>query len=399
MNKSVLPVIKSLSNKCVLHIEYNNIGNFKKDIYFTNCNPAIDFLLQCKKQEKGFKLEIPNETDKTVVGFDCKEKRFKKLYIDLIHSVGLPHLDEFNPAAIQHCDLTKEEQEEILCAQAPILDNTVCKVETSKVAIDCPNLDYVINLENALKIMEISKHQIHTKNPRIVGRCKKAWLTKIEEHKSLILQYLEKEKATVENKEDIEFIIQKIESFNFKDALFNMQTPLEIAQYWPDILNPRPDFVLGFDSIKSEKETHKLALNKLLDFINGDMEFYKYRVFGFVKGNFAQHERAVALKETNEGLLFYSIPLDKNTVVSGEYGVSNVYLVYYLHLNKYEDKKYFFSANMLGNKEYDWWLTMGEEGSFEIKSDADEFEFKCVRTERVLDPHKLLKDSIVFENN
>jgi len=399
MKNSIIPVINSLSKKCVLHIEYNNIGNFKKEIYFTNCAPAIDFLLQCKKNEEGFKLDIPKATETSVVGFDCKEKRFVKLFIDLIHSVGLPYLNDFNPAAIQNCELTKEQQEEILSAQAPIIDDKVCKVETSKVAIDCPNLDYVINLENSLNVLGISKNNIHTKNPRVVGRCKSVWLSKIEEHKLSVLDYLNKEKNSVENKEDIEFIINKIENFNFKDALFNMHTPLQIAQYWPEILNPKPDFVLGFDSIKCEKEIHKMLLNKLLDFINGDMEFYKYRVFGFVKGNFVQHERAVAIKQTAEGILFYSIPLDRNTVVSGEYGVSNVYMVYYVHLNKYEDSKYFFSANMLGDKAFDWWLTTGEDGSFELKSEADQLELKCVRTEKVLDPHKLIREVIVFENN
>jgi len=399
MNNTFVPVINNLSKKCVLHIEYNNIGNFKKDIYFTNCAPAIDYLLQCKKTEPNFELKIPKVSNNTIVGFDCKEKKFVKLYSELIHSVGLPYLGEFNPAAIQNLELNEEMQNQILEAQAPILDGTVCKVETSKVAINCPDLEYVINLDNAIKILQINKTQIHTKNPRIVGKCKKLWFEKIEEHKKNILEYLNKEKSLIENKQDIDFIIEKINSFDYKEILFNMHTPMEIAQYWPEILNPRPDFVLGFDSIKSEKEVHKMILNRLLDFINGDMEFFKYRVFGFIKGNFVQHERAIAIKETADGILFYSIPLDKNTVVSGEYGLSNVYMVYYVHLNKYEDKKYFFNANMLGDKTFDWWITLGEEGAFEIKSDSDEFELKCIRIESIPNPHNLLKDVIVFENS
>jgi len=399
MNISAKQAIRSLSRNCVLQIEYNNIGNFKKDIYFTNCPPAVDFLLQCKKREENFKLNIPTETDKTIVGFDCKEKRFVKLYLELINSVGLPNLGEFNPAALQQCELTMDQIAEVLDAQSSILDGTACKIEPSKVAVDCPSLEYVINLENALEILKINKSQIHTKNPRVVGSCKKIWLSKIEESKDSIISYLNKEKEQVDSKEDIDFIIQKIQSFDYKQALFNLQTPLEIAQYWPEILNPRPDFVLSYDAVKCEKEIHKMLINKLQDFVAGDMEFYKYRVFGFSKGNFVQHERAVAFKETPEGLLFYSIPLDRNTVVSGEYGISNVYLVYYVHFNKYDDKKYFFSANMLGEKSHDWWLTLGEEGSFELKSEQDEFELKCIRSDRINNPHKLIQEVIVFENS
>jgi len=398
-NQEYIDVIKNLSTKCVLNIEYNNLGNFKKDIYFTNCPAAIDFLIQCQKLDKDFKLNVPKETKSSIVGFDCKEKRFVKLYTGLINSVCLPYLDNYNPAALQHCMLTPEQQQQILNDQAPILEGTVCKVETSKIAIDCPNLDYVVNVENALKILEISKTHINSKNPKVVGKCKKLWLEKILESKESIIKYLKREKETSDSPEDIDFIIQKLDSYDYKMQLFGLHTPLEIAQYWPDLLNPKPDFVIGFDSLKTENETKKMVLDRCLDFVDSTLTFMKYRVFGFIDGQFHQNERAVGLKQTEDGLLFYCFPLDRNTCVSGDYGISNVYFVYYLHFNRDENGQYNFNTNLLGQKQLDWKLVLSDNGDIEVKSEEDKFELKFIKTEDILTPKDLLKSSIVFQNN
>jgi len=60
-------IYKNLAKKAILKFEYNNIGVSKKEIYFTNSNLAIDFLLQDKTVPN---LPIPNETENSIVGFD-----------------------------------------------------------------------------------------------------------------------------------------------------------------------------------------------------------------------------------------------------------------------------------------------------------------------------------------
>lgn len=398
MDLEGIDALKRLSFKCILNIEYNNIGTYKKDIYFTNNSIAIDFLIQGLKNREGFKLSIPEETQNTVVGFDCKEKRFVKLHKDLIKTVCLPYLDEANPAALLRDSIAKEDQEKVLNLQAPILESTVTKVESSKVAIDCPSLKFTVNVDNALKTVNISKNQLFTKNPRVVGRVKKEWYNKIIEHRDSIISYLEKEKDSNSSNEDIDVIIQNLKNYDFKSSLFNFQTPVDILSYWPEILNPKPDYVIGFDYVKFTDSSNTLVVERVLEAVSNEMVFHKYRAYGFDKGQFVQYERAVSINKTKEGIHLFVFPLDKGSLASGDYGISNIYHVLSLHFVNINGK-YVFAENLLGTRKYDWVFLELENNNFEINSNEDQLSIRYMKSDIIAFPKDVLKEAIVFEKS
>lgn len=398
MDLEGLNALKRLSFKCILNIEYNNIGTYKKDIYFTNNSIAIDFLIQGLKGKEGFKLNIPEETQNTVVGFDCKEKRFVKLHRDLIKTVCLPYLEEANPAALLRDNISKEDQEKVLNLQASILESTVTKIESSKVAIDCPSLKFTVNVERALSIVNILKNQLFSKNPRIVGRVKKDWYNKILEHRDNIISYLEKEKDPNSKNEDIDVIINNLKNYDFKTSLFNFQKPVDILSYWPEILNPKPDYVIGFDYVKFADSSQSLVVDHILNSITNEMIFNKYRVFGFDNGQFVQYERAVSIVKNTEGIHLFMFPLDRGSVASGDYGISNVYHVLSLHFTNINGK-YVFTENLLGTRKYDWTLLELENNNFEINSNEDQLSIRFMKGDILAHPKEVLKEVIVFEKS
>ena len=384
-------IYKNLAKKAILKFEYNNIGVSKKEIYFTNNNLAIDFLLQDKTV---LNLPIPTETENSIVGFDVKEKRFIKCYLSLIHSAGLPYLEDYNPAYIEKNNLSLEDQTKILNAQKEILDNTVFKKESSKIYIDPVNTKYCTNVENALKVLGISDLHLNSKNPKIVGKCKRAWLEKIIEHKEKIVNYLNYDKN---NSKEIEEIISKLEAYDYRKPLFNLHTPLDIIQYWPDILNPKPDFIVSSNLDLLDSEYKRLYLDRILETLAQDFKFYKYNIYGTINGEFNQSEKAIAIKKDGNALHYFSFPLDRNTLSSGEYGISNIYFVNNLTFINFKDNDYIFETNNLGLKAYDWELTLINDDELTIKSNLDNFEFKALKAEPIADPYSLLKETIVFE--
>lgn len=386
-------IYKNLSKRAVLKFEYNNIGNIKKEIYFTNNDIAINFLLQDRDVKKLF---VPEETENTIVGFDVKEKRFVKLFLSLIHTADLPNLQEFNPAAIEKSETIPEDiQVEILNAQKDILEGNVFKVSTSKIFIDPPKTNYFTNLKTALDIIGISDLQLNSKNPKIVGKCKKIWLDKILEHKNKIIQYL---KTDLNSSPDIKNILDEIEKYDFKHALYNLQTPLDIVSYWPEILNPKPDFIVGVNNNLVDKEIKETYLSRILDSIDNDFKFYRYKIYGLNKGEFVQSEKAISINKKEDVIQYVSFPLDKNTLTSGEFGISNIYFVNNITLTKFDNNTFIFDINNLGRKKYDWNLELISDNEFVVKSQVDNFEFKAIKVEEITNIKEVVRNTIVFES-
>ena len=385
-------IYKNLSKKAVLKFEYNNVGSVYKDIYFTNNDIAINFLLQNRDVKK---LYVPEETENTIVGFDVKEKRFVKLFTELIHTADLPNLGEFNPAAIEKCEISHEAQVEILNAQKDILEGNVFRVSSSKVFIDPPKTKYFTNLKNALDILGISDIQLNSKNPKLVGKCKKIWLDKILEHKARIVQYLEND---IKHSPDIKSILDKINEFDFREPLYHFQTPLQIVSYWPEILNPKPDFIVGYNNDLVDCEIKESHISRILDSIDDSFKFFKYKVYGLHKGEFGQSEKAICIKKKGDFIHYVSFPLDRNTLTSGEFGVSNIYFVNNITMSKFEKNVFSYDCNNIGKKKYDWFLEIISDNEFIMKSQIEQFEFKAIKMEEIGNPKECLKNSIVFES-